>query len=183
MSTKHKIIIALLALGAIIIAAESGWLSVSGGGSGGASMGIHYKDIDLNSITAYSFVETSSGYRLCVSENGSEPHVMDVTIEIDSLETTGRYWTPLYKTLTTSYSGRALIVPDLMEINYQGRLEDFTVFGLCSPHAAKRIISQTAMENIRRTMEHHFLSYQTPRTAMGNCQAPIASPLLDPVLE
>jgi hypothetical protein len=183
MSTKHKIIIALLSLGAIIIAAESGWLSVSGGGSGGASMGIHYKDIDLNSITAYSFLETSSGYRLCLSENCGEPLVMDVTIEIDSLETAGRSWTPLHKTLTTTYSGRALIVPDLMEIDYQGRLEDFTIFGLCSPHAAKRIMSQMAMENIRRALEQHFLSHQTACTAMCNQQAPIASPLLNPGLE
>jgi|GEM_PF-4439439 len=177
MRQKHKIIIALLVLGAIAIAAESGWYSLKSLGSGGASMGIHYKEIDLQSITAYSFTETSSGYRLYVSENSTETHVLDVFIEIENLEIGGRYWTPLYKTLTASYSGKALITPDLMEITYQGRLEDITITGLCSPYAARRAVSQMVREAIRKNLETHFSSQKAPYTVV-DADTPIASPLV-----
>jgi hypothetical protein len=153
MSKRQKVIVALLLLAAVVAVSESGFYSLKSAGGGGCGMGITYLDIDMESITGYSVTETSSGYRLLIYEDNAEQHAADVVIEIDSLEIGGRLWTPLHKTATASYSGKALFIPDLIEISYSGDMEDITIVGLCSPHAARRAVRQMVVDEIRRTLE------------------------------
>lgn len=153
MSKRQKVVIASLLLAAIVAVSESGFFSLKSFTGGGCGMGITYRGVDMESVTGYAFTETSSGYRLLIYENSTEKHAVEVVIEIDSLEIGGRLWTPLHKTATASYSGKALFTPDLIEISYSGNMEGITIVGLCSPHAARRAVRQMVVEEIRRNLE------------------------------
>ena len=68
----------------------------------------------------------------------------------------GHWWNPLHKTMQIRYSGRAEWTDSLVEMTFEGHREDFTITGICSPLAAKRLARKQAVEEIEGMLEGHF---------------------------
>jgi hypothetical protein len=148
--------IIVLVIAVFVLVSESEACVLEFDGRGGSSLSTEYGSIDLESVKTYSFTETEAGYTVFMQYDNGEEQTLDVVVDVEDVTVSGYWWTPLHKTMQIRYSGRAEWTDSLVEMTFEGHREDFTITGICSPLAAKRLARKQAVEEIEGMLEGHF---------------------------